>query len=249
MGQDAWLELLPGLLLAVGIIAVFKGGSGWYLFRRSIYKEIYSNYLEYAMRKKSLTKLSESYYLDSRFGRHRIFYQLAAAKGEKTPQAYVIILLTSGMYVLDIKNQTGDIEASVRGDFKYQAVEKAKKGEKAKVEIKMMRNPMDEIQYFQSQIVRKLNKEELTIHPIVVFPDASTLTWKDRKMPGSVAVIHRKQVYQTIKEIHEKRADVFCESEIERMYLALAGEALAAEKHSYYSRGRAPRCTASEPIK
>ena len=33
MGQDAWLELLPGLLLAVGIIAVFKGGSGWYLLR------------------------------------------------------------------------------------------------------------------------------------------------------------------------------------------------------------------------
>ena len=57
MGQDVWLELLPGLLLAVGMIAVFKGGSGWYLFRRSIYKEIYSNYLEYAMRKKSLTKL------------------------------------------------------------------------------------------------------------------------------------------------------------------------------------------------
>ena len=145
MGQDVWLELLPGLLLVAGIIAVFKGGSGWYLFRRSIYKEIYSNYLEYAMRKKSLTKLSESYYLDSRLGRHRIFYQLAAAKGERYPQAYVIILLTSGMYVLDIKNQTGDIEASVRGDFKYQTVEKAKKGEKAKVEIKMMRNPMEEI--------------------------------------------------------------------------------------------------------
>ena len=56
------------------------------------------------------------------------------------------------------------------------------------------------------------------------------MTWKDRKMPDSVAVIHRKQVYQTIKEMHEKRADVFSESEIKRMYLALAGEVLEAEK-------------------
>ena len=135
---------------------------------------------------------------------------------------------------MDIKNQTGQIEASVRGNFKYQAVEKEKKGKKAKVEIKMMRNPMDEIQYFQSQIIRKLNKKELTIHPIVVFPDASTLTWKDGKIPDLVAVIHRKQVYQTMKEIHEKKADVFSESEIEHMYLALAGEVLEAEKNKRF---------------
>ena len=33
-----------------------------------------------------------------------------------------------------------------------------------------------------------------------------------------------------MKEIHEKKADVFSESEIEHMYLALAGEVLEAEK-------------------
>ena len=40
--------------------------------------------------------------------------------------------------------------------------------------------------------------------------------------------------YQTMKEIHEKKADVFSESEIEHMYLALAGEVLEAEKNKRF---------------
>lgn len=240
MGQDVWLDLLPGLLLVVGTIMIFKGGSGWYIFRRSIYKEIYSNYLEYVMRKKSLAKLSESYYFDSRFGKHRIFYQLAAAKGEKETQAYVIILLTSGMYILDIKKQTGDIEAVVQGDFKYQVIGKAKKGEKPKAQVKILRNPISEIKYFQKQILRKLDKD-VEVHPVVVFPDASTLIWKDGESPVSVDVIHRKQVYQKMKEIHEKNTDVLSESEIEGIYLALAGDVLEAEKKNQRGLGK-KRC-------
>lgn len=126
--MDAWLDLLPGLLLAAGIILFIKGVSGWYMFSRSIYKEIYSNYLEYVMRKKSLSKLSESYFLDSRLGKHRIYYQLAAAKGEKTPQAYVVLILSSGLYLMDIKKQTGEIGASAKGGFKYEMVVKPLQG-------------------------------------------------------------------------------------------------------------------------
>ena len=225
--QDAWLDLLPGLLLAAGIILLVKGTSGWYMFRRSIYKEICSNYLEYVMRKKSLSKLSESYYLDSRLGKHRIYYQLAAAKGEKTPQAYVVLILTSGIYLLDIKKQTGEIEASAKGDFKYEMVTK-QKGAKPKVEVKMMKNPMDEVRYFEKKLFQKLRGEEIPAFPIVVFPNTSSLNWKEEEK--EIPVIHRKEVYQTVKDLHDKQKKVLKEEDIDRIYLAMAGDVLEAER-------------------
>ena len=225
--MDVWLDLLPGLLLAAGIILLIKGVSGWYMFRRSIYKEIYSNYLEYVMRKKSLSRLSESYFLDSRLGKHRIYYQLAAAKGEKTPQAYVVLILTSGLYLMDIKKQTGEIEASAKGDFKYEIVVK-QRDQNPKVEVKMMKNPMDEVRYFQKKLFQKLRGEEVPAFPVVVFPDASTLHWEE-KWEG-MPIIHRKEVYQTVKNLHEKHKKVLSEEDIDRIYLTLAGELLEAER-------------------
>ena len=90
----------------------------WNIYRRSIQKEIYSNFIEYQLRRRNLTRLSESYYLRSRFGEHRIVYQMAQAKNESIPQAYVIIILTSGLYILAVKNQNGRVIAKRRGDFK-----------------------------------------------------------------------------------------------------------------------------------
>jgi hypothetical protein len=229
MGQDAWLGLLPGLLLVVGVILIYKGGSGWYIFRRSIYKEIYSNYLEYAMRKKSMAKLSESYFLESRLGKHKICYQLASVRGEKIPQAYVVLILSSGIYLLDIKRQTGDIEANIRGDFKYEEVITGKKKEKPRIEIKMMKNPMDEVRYFQKKIFQKLHGEKVTAFPIVVFPDSSTLTWKEEEK--EIPVIHRKDVYSTVKILHDSHPQILSEEEIEKIYLAMASEVLEAERN------------------
>ncbi len=228
MGQDAWLGLLPGLLLVVGVILIYKGGSGWYIFRRSIYKEIYSNYVEYAMRKRSMARLSESYFLESRLGKHKIYYQLASARGEKVPQAYVVLILSSGIYLLDIKRQIGDIEANVRGDFKYETVIPGNKKEKPRIEIKMMKNPMDEVRYFQKKIFQKLHGEEVKAFPIVVFPDSSTLSWKEEQK--EIPVIHRKEVYSTVKMLHENNPQVLSEEEIDRIYLAMASEVLEAER-------------------
>lgn len=229
MGQDVWLELLPGLLLVVGIAAVIRGGSGWMIFRRSIYKELYSNYFEYAMRRKSIFRLSKSYYLESRFGAHRIYYQLAAVKG-KQPQAYVVVLLTSGMYILNIKNQTGDIEAALNGDFRYESVKKGKRGESLHIEVKKMKNPLEETAYFRAKILDKLKNERMQVRSLVVFPDASTLKWKNKKEPEKYSVIHRRDVYRALKALHESREQTLGETDIDRIYLTLAGDVLEAEK-------------------
>ena len=98
----------------------------WNRFRRSIYIEIYSSYFEYAFRRKNLIRLSESFYLNNEFGKHKIFYQIAQGKNDKTPQAYILILIPSGIYVLNVKNQSGKVVLKKHGDYKQYYTEKGK---------------------------------------------------------------------------------------------------------------------------
>lgn len=98
-----WSEVLLGTALVAGGFWLVKTVYCWIRFRKSIQMEVYSNYLEYSIRRKKITRLSESWYFKSEFGKHRIFYQLAQTKKEKVPQAYVLIMLTSGLYILNYK--------------------------------------------------------------------------------------------------------------------------------------------------
>ena len=103
--MSVWSDVLIGLAFVAGGYWLIKTIYQWNRFRRSIYIEIYSSYFEYAFRRKNLVRLSESFYLNNEFGKHKIFYQIAQDKNEKTPQAYILILLPSGIYVLNVKNQ------------------------------------------------------------------------------------------------------------------------------------------------
>ena len=87
--MGVWNEVLIGLVLVAGGYWVIRTIWQWRIFRRSVYIEIYSSYVEYAFRRKNIRRLSESFYLKNELGKHRIFYQLAQVKGEDTPQAYI----------------------------------------------------------------------------------------------------------------------------------------------------------------
>ena len=86
--MSVWSDVLIGLAFVAGGYWLIKTIYQWNRFRRSIYIEIYSSYFEYAFRRKNLVRLSESFYLNNEFGKHKIFYQIAQDKNEKTPQAY-----------------------------------------------------------------------------------------------------------------------------------------------------------------
>ena len=104
--MSVWSDVLIGLAFVAGGYWLIKTIYQWNRFRRSIYIEIYSSYFEYAFRRKNLIRLSESFYLNNEFGKHKIFYQIAQGKNDKTPQAYILILIPSGIYVLNVKNHT-----------------------------------------------------------------------------------------------------------------------------------------------
>ncbi len=157
--MSVWLEVGIGIVIVMGAAWLVKTATGWNIYRKSIQTELYSNYFEYAFRAKSIEKLSRSFYFKSEFGAHRICYQIAKGKNEKNenyPQAYVMLLLSSGLYILNIKNQQNQSG-----------------------------NPIEETRYFTKKIREKLESSCPRIHQAVILPEHSE-EWKgtkDREVP------------------------------------------------------------------
>lgn len=222
--MSVWSDVLIGIAVVGGSILFVKNVYMWNIYRRSIQTEIYSNFLEYQMRRKSLKRLSESYYLRSRFGKHRIVYQMARGKNDQTPQAYVILILTSGLYILGVKNQSGRVIAKKRGDFKQFFMDKGK-NEK----MFLFKNPLDEIRFFEKKLRERLPSIDCPIMNMVIFPEHCKLIW-DGKEDEEIPVMKRRQMFGALKEHFEKNPEVLTEGQIDYIFHALADEAIKMEK-------------------
>jgi hypothetical protein len=217
--MSVWNEVILGFALVAGTYWLVKTVYYWLRFRRSIQIEIYSNFLEYSIRKKNIRRLSESYYLKSEFGKHRILYQIAQSKNAKVPQAYVILMLTSGLYILNVKNQGGKILAKKNGDFK-QIYEKHEY---------LFRNPMEESRYFEKQLRKKMSADEIPVKSMVIFPQKCELVW-EKEPADEIPVIHRKELIRWIREDFEKNQGSLTEKQINHIFEDLAEDAIAEEK-------------------
>ncbi|MDD3362699.1 MAG: nuclease-related domain-containing protein [Hespellia sp.] len=228
--MSVWSEVVIGIALVAGTYWVIKTAYQWNRFRRSAYIELYSSYIEYAFRKKNIVKLSESFYLKNEFGKHRIFYQIAQAKNEKKPQAYILLLLSTGIYILNVKNQADKIILKQHGDMKQIYMEKQKKGEPVKEHQYLFKNPMEESRFFAKRMEQRIGNTEIPVKSIVVFPEKSELTW-DGQPDMEVPVIKRKELIATIKADMEKSQTVLKDSQIDDLYYQLAKESIEMEKN------------------
>ena len=229
--MSVWSDVLIGLAFVAGGYWLIKTIYQWNRFRRSIYIEIYSSYFEYAFRRKNLVRLSESFYLNNEFGKHKIFYQIAQDKNEKTPQAYILILLTSGIYVLNVKKQSGKVVLKKHGDYKQYYTEKGKKGQADKQHEYLFKNPMDESRFFAKRIEQRIGATKIPVRSVIIFPEHAEITW-DGTPENEIPIIHRKQLIQTLKEENEKNERVLSDDQIDELYHLLADESIELEKNS-----------------
>ena len=114
----------------------------------------------------------------------------AGSDKEKVPQAYVLIMLTSGLYILNVKNQSGKIYAKKKGDFRQIYTEKGKNGTE---HTYLFKNPLEESRYFENQIRKRLTEETVPIQSLVVFPQKSEIIWEQDSKYGT-RVSHRTWV-------------------------------------------------------
>lgn len=217
--MTVWYEVVLGITFVAGTMWLIKTVYGWRRFRKSIQAELYSGFLEYCVRKRKIRSLSESYYLNSEFGKHRIIYQLTQSKHEKTPQSYVLIILTSGLYILNVRNQSGKILARKNGDFKqnYDGHEY------------LFKNPVKESRYFEKRLREKMAKMDFPVRLLVVFPESCELQCEGEEI-REVPVIHRKQLIQWMKKDYEDNHGILQEEQIDRLFETIAEESIEAEK-------------------
>ena len=217
--MTVWYEVILGIGLVAGTVWLIGTICDWRRFRRSIQTELYSGYLEYSVRKRKIRSLSKSYYLNSEFGKHRIVYQLAHNKREKIPQAYVLLLLTSGLYILNVKNQSGKILAKKKGDFKQNF-----DGHEY-----LFQNPITESRYFEKRLREKMPGMDVPVRLLVVFPEDSELFWEGDES-RDVPVLHRRQLIEWIKKEDGANHGILEERQIDSLFEILAEESMEAEK-------------------
>lgn len=216
-------DIIIGLSLTAITILLYKWIYGWYIYKRSVYKVIYSSYLEFYFKKSKIKKLSESSVFADDFGKHRILFQLFSTKAQKMPQPYIIIILSSGMYLLKVSNAQGEVYGEKTGPW-INVVSLDKKHQDKRVNQKLT-NPNFELQQFNQKVQEKISKINTQVYKIVVFPDQSTLKLKSEKI-GEITAIYRSKLCKTLMDIHKSKDKELDEWEIDALWQMVAKDSL-----------------------
>lgn len=213
--QNPWFIVICGFIIVFVVSSSIKTYRARKLFKASFYTELYSGFLEYNLRRKSLKRLATSNWLNSQFGEHRIFYQMTQAKKGEAPQAYILVILSSGVYTILCKNYIGKLIGK-NGKYEVQSV---KKDKKTGVELKNTRkvsNPVAEIKDFKHRWKDFIGKE-FVMNEIVVFTDDCLIN-VDENMKENIPFVNRNELFNTIKRIHSTSKEVLNDDEIIMLY-------------------------------
>lgn len=195
-----WMELLVGFLGVFFMLSLFKIYQLFRFWRNSFYTEIYSSFIEFLFRRKSLNRMSTSYWLSNELGDHRIMYQMAHSQDKNLPQAYIIIALSSGIYILQIKNYKGKVEGYSNHRFQLKISKSVTEKGKQKADVITIANPFKEIHDFTYRW-NKLIAIDSPIYNIIVFSDQCQVEINPL-LTKNIIVINRKEMFRTIKDLH-----------------------------------------------
>ncbi len=211
--SNPWFFVVSGFIaifVSVGAVRLYRARK---LFKASFYTEIYSGFFEYNLRRKSLKRLATSNWLHSQFGEHRIFFQMAQSKKGDSPQAYLLIVLQSGVYTILCKNYVGKfIEKNKKFEVKSQTIDK--KTKVVNKSIRKVSDPIVEIEEF-NQRWKKFSNTNYNEHNIVVFSDECEIVLEEEK---KYPFINRNKLFDTIKKMHEQSKEVMSDDEIVALY-------------------------------
>lgn len=213
--QNPWFIVICGFIIVFVVSSSIKTHRARKLFKASFYTELYSGFLEYNLRRKSLKRLATSNWLNSQFGEHRIFYQMTQAKKGEAPQAYILVILSSGVYTILCKNYIGKLIGK-NGKYEVQSVKKDKKTDVELKNTRKVSNPIAEIKDFKHRWKDFIGKD-FVMNEIVVFTDDCLIN-VDENMKENIPFVNRNELFNTIKRIHSTSKEVLNDDEIIMLY-------------------------------
>ena len=196
--MNAWSEVLYGYIVVFLGVLLLKKMWDYQYYKKSIYPYIYSSYFEYMIRSLSVTLMSKSSWIESRFGHHRIIYLLKKDNNEYL-FSYIVIFLKSGITIFQINKNKGFIDFDQQGCI----VEENNQGKKVNI-----LKGLYEICNYTLRIV----KQSCPVKGKIVFFDDCKIrnTFKDKEL-----IVNTSKV---IDSLNSKSTIDISDIEIERLY-------------------------------
>lgn len=205
---DPLLSIFIGFLCIFVVITIIKKIRNYYVFKASFYPEIYSGFFEYQFRGKSLKRMSQSYWLENELGYHRIMFQITKTSYKDNVQPYILILLSTGLYVIQIYNESGSYTC------KNQKMKKVIENEKNERVVYNLPYPLNEFENFKSHFQSLIADESFPMKYIAAFTDKSELNIS----LDNVFVVKKKNLIEIIKKEHLNSEIVLEERNIDKIY-------------------------------
>lgn len=201
------LSVFIGFLCVFIIVSLVKTIRSYYVFKASFYPEIYSGFFEFLIRKKNLKRMSQSYWLENQLGYHRIMFQVTKTQ-DGFLQPYILILLSTGLYVIQIYNE------SAHYICKNKKFKKIKEDERKQKIVYNLPYPLNEFYQFQSHFLKLINSQSLPMIFITAFTDTSEL---EISLQDTLNV-YKKDLINTIVQLHHHQKQRFDDDEIDNIY-------------------------------
>jgi len=201
---QALLSVFVGFLCIYALMTIIKTIRSYYVFKASFYTEIYSGFLEFLFRQKNLKRMSTSYWLENELGHHRIMFQITKTSQKDILQPYILILLSSGLYVIQLYNETARY---IIKDHQIKSI-----GNENKTHI--LPDPIDNFKNFQKHFQDLIGDTTFPMIFIAAFTDKSQLDIQCQKFP----IVLKKDLISTIKTKHEHTQLQLDDEDIERIY-------------------------------
>lgn len=201
------MSVFAGFVCIFIIVSLVRTVRSYYVFKASFYPEIYSGFFEFLIRKKNLKRMSQSYWLENQLGFHRIMYQVTKTQDESL-QPYILILLSTGLYVIQIYNE------SAHYICKNQKFKKITENENNQKIVHNLPYPLNEFHRFQTHFQKLIDNQSLPTIFITAFTDTSVL---DISLQDTLSV-YKKDLISTIIEYHQHHTQVFDVDDIDNIY-------------------------------
>lgn len=203
MDEQTLLTIFLGFFLIIFIATTIKIVRSYYVYKASFYPEIYSSLFEFMVRQGNLKRMSHSYWLENELGAHRIMFQVTKTSQKDQLQPYIIILLSTGLYIIQVHNVSMHYIYH-KGHFK--SVDE-------KLNIHLLPNPISEISTFQKHFL-SLIEQHIPTYSLIVFPNDSQLDSDEKK----IRFLMKKQLFQTLKAEHIQQIPKLSAVDIENIY-------------------------------
>lgn len=205
-------EIYIGFIIVVIVILTIKTINIYHNYKNTIYPQIYSGFIEFLYRKASIKRLSTSSWIEQNFGFHRIIYYTDKTNKKRFQKFFIILIMSSGVYVINSKNLRGKVYLDKGKKYKFITSFINKETKEYGNKTIDLPDPLKEIENFVEVISRAT--QVCDIYQLIQFLDGTEIDIKQSKIP----MICSKDFFLTIENLHKHSQKELGEVEIETIY-------------------------------